>query len=545
MSTAYRALISYASPTRAQIQAVVAIVALIQLTILATFVMHTLMIPPDAAKHLQFAMLVLEGNKPYMDTVDMVSPMILYLSIIPAYISRLIHIHPIQVFNIFIWILSCLSQVLSISIVFKSRVREKYLFSCILVANAALQLYFIRDFGQAEHLLLLFMVPYWLCRFMRWSGKNPPQGLSMTAGIVAGLGFSLCPVFVLFFLGVELCFWLEKQKFEAFTGGEFAACCAIQFIYITHLIILPEAVAQNYLAWILPLSIIDYLQWDDRLLYVDKTPDRRDLIYFCAVIITAGLALSRKSKLIVPSLVFSMLGFATYLIQGTMFTFQAMPMVYGAVFCLVVIIALSTSLAPSFEKLPIPQSLCLIALIGCSFFLYKQYIPVSKSQRLSLKGQNYVGSAPRCDLSNLSEFVEQRTSPGDTVLVLNDRVRPAYPLLLQLGLKPAGTLLDYAPNRIYDTFSLRNQDEAIKKYCYFDNLTWDSLSMTINTKTPKLVLLDGESIEPLMVKHTVRDLLNNAYPPPAFADWAEHQDKHPQFEHLSFHFPLAAFTRKP
>lgn len=544
MSTAYKALISYMSPTRVQIQAVVAIIAVIQLTLLVTFMMHTLMIPPDSAKHLQFAMLVLEGKTPYKDTVDMVSPMILYLNLIPAYLSRLIHIHPIQVFNVFIWILSCLSQALSVLIVFKSKIREKYLYSCILVANSALQLYFIKEFGQTEHLLLLFIVPYWLCRCMRWSGKKPSQGLSMTSGILAGVGFSLNPVFVIFFLGIELCFWLEKQKFDAFTGGEFASCCAVQFIYVAHLIILPDAVAEYYLGWILPLSLIDLWQWDDRLLYVEKTPDRRDLIYFCVLTITAGLALSRKSKLIIPSLVFSMLGFATYLIQGQMFTFQAMPMVFGAVFCLVVLIALSTSLVPFFEKLPVPQLLCLTALIGCSFFLYKQYLPVSKSQRLSLKGQNYVGSAPRCDLSNLSEFVDQRTSPGDTVLVLNDRVRPAYPLLLQLGLKPAGALLDYAPNRIYDTYSLRDPDQAIKKFVYYDNLTWDSLSMTINTKTPKLVLLDGETVEPLMVKHTVRDLLNQVYPPPSYADWAENQDKHPKFEHLSFHFPVAAFTRK-
>lgn len=538
--TTYR---SYKSPSRQQTYAVIAVIAFIQITLLVTFIMHTLMIPPDSAKHLEFAMQVLSGKMPYKDIVDMVSPMMLYLNIIPAYISKLIHIHPITVFNISVWVLSCVSQALACSIVLKSHVREKYLLCCILIANSAMQLFFISEFGQIEHLFLLFTVPYFLSRYLRWSGKKPPQGLSMTSGVLAGIGFSLCPIFVIFFLGIEICFWLEKQKFDAFTGGEFAACCAIQFIYVAHLIILPDSMAQNYLGWILPLSILDWWQWDDRLLYVEKTPDRRDLIYITALAITAGLALSRKAKVLAPCLVFTMLGIATYLIQGKMFTFQAMPMIWGAGFCLIVLVAIALTLLPQLIKLAAPQYLGTLALILCAIFLYKQYLPVSKCERLDLKPQDYWGTAPRCDLSILSEFVEHETKAGDEVLIINDRVRPAYPLILQLGLKPVGPMLDYAPNLIYDVFCQRYSDEAIKKYCYFDNLTWDELAVIIKTRPPKLVLLDNESMEPLLVKHTVRDMLNKSYPPPGYADWKDHADKHPKYEHLSFHFPIAAFTR--
>lgn len=530
--------------SKSEAQVLITAVVLIQLTLLCVFIMHTLMIPAEAAKHLNFAMIVLQGKMPYKDVVDMVSPMMLYIDVIPAYIAKFVHIHPIVVYNIFVWILSCISQVLCLGLVLKSQTREKYFLSAVVLANALLQLFFLQEFGQIDHLFLLFTTPYWLSRFMRWNSQKPAQSFAMFAGIGAGIGFSLSFLYSFFFLLIEFCFWIEKRRQEAFTGPEFACCCAIMLLYLGHMIILPEAMASGYLSWILPLTFVDYWLWDDRLTFVEKTPDRRDLIYIFAIVSVLAIASSRRSRLVIPAVTFSVLGFGLYLIQGQMFTYQALPMMWGVGFALALIIAFATTYLPDMSKLVKPTMVAPVVLISCLIFLYFQYLPVSKSARLDLTKQNCWGSAPKCDLSNMSEFFESKTKPGDSVLILNDRTRPAYPLILQLGLKPAGAMLDYAPSRIYENYFALDNMAAISKFIYFENLVWEPLSSMIVFKTPKLVLYDQDAMNPLLDKHLLKTTLTNIYPDAVYADWSENIDKHPKFEYLSFRFPAAVHVRK-
>ncbi len=530
--------------SKSQAQALIAAVVLIQLTLLFVFVMHTLMIPAEAAKHLNFAMIVLQGKMPYKDIVDMVSPMMLYIDVIPAYIAKITHIHPIFVYNIFVWILSCISQVLCLGLVLKSQTREKYFLSIVILANSLLQLFFLQEFGQIDHLFLLFTVPYWLSRFMRWKGQKPSQRFAMLAGVGAGIGFSLSFLYGFFFLLIEFCFWLERRKQDAFTGPEFACCCAIMLLYLGHMIVLPEAMASSYLGWILPITFVDYWLWDDRLTFVQKTPDRRDLIYIFAIISVLAIASSRRSSLVIPAVTFSVLGFGLYLIQGQMFTYQALPMMWGTGFALALLIAFAMTYLPNMDKLVKQVIVAPVVLIGCSIFLYFQYLPVSKSPRLDLTGQNCWGTAPKCDLSNLSEFFEANTRPGDRVLILNDRARPAYPLILQLGLKPAGAMLDYAPCRVYENYFASNNMAAITKFIYFENSVWEPLSSMLVFNPPKLVLYDEDAMNPLLAKHLLKKTLSDLYPEAVYADWSENIDKHPKFEYLSFRYPAAAHVRK-
>ncbi|MDX2105295.1 MAG: hypothetical protein SFY67_02735 [Candidatus Melainabacteria bacterium] len=528
----------------AQMKALAAAIIIMQLALLCVFCMHVLMIPAEAAEHLHFAVLVLQGKTPYKDVVDMVSPMMLYLDVIPAYVSKLTHIHPIFVFNLFVWILSCLSQYLCLSVLFKSQSREKYFYSIVLLANCLLQFVFISEFGQIDHLFLLFIIPYWLTRTMRWNGQKPDNNVSMIVGVFAAIGFSLSFLYSIFFAILEICFWLEKRKADAFTGSEFTCCSAIMFLYIGHMIILPESIAGGYLGWILPLTFLDYWQWDDRLSFIEKTPDRRDLIYLFALVSVLAMAQGRKTKIMIPSLIFAVFGFGLYIIQGQMFTFQALPMMWGVGFAVALLCAIAFTLLPDSGKLVNVKVVVPVVSLACAIFVYVQYIPVSKCEKLDLSEQDYWGSAPKCDLSNFSEFFEKYTKAGDKVLILNDRTRPAYPLMLQLGLQPAWKMLDYTPSRIYETYAVTDQTKAIQKFIYYENSIWEELPSKVLSDPPKVVMYDEEAMNPLLEKHLLKQRLIDVYGNPLFADWNENIDKHPKFEYLSFRFPIAAHVKK-
>lgn len=527
-----------------QTKALIATIVILQLTLLCVFCMHTLMIPAEAAEHLHFAVIVLQGKTPYKDVVDMVSPMMLYLDVIPAYISKLVHIHPIFVFNLSVWTLSCISQYLCLAILFKSQTREKFFFSMVVLANCLMQFVFIKEFGQIDHLFLLFTIPYWMTRLMRWNGQKPAESLSLFAGALAGIGFSLNFLYSIFFILMELCFWLENRKQDAFTGAEFPCCCAIIILYVGHMIVLPEAIASGYISWILPLTLIDYWQWDNRLAYVEKTPDRRDLIYLFAIVSVLAMGFGRRSKILIPAIIFSVLGFGLYIAQGQMFTYQSLPMIWGVGFAISILIAIVLTLLPDLSKLMNVKIVAPILLTASAVYLYFQYIPVSKSEKFDLAPQKYFGSAPKCDLSNFSEFFEANCNAGDEVLIFNDRTRPAYPLILQMGLKPAGKLLDYAPSRIYENYFALNQDMAIKKFIYPENQIWEELPSKLSANPPKVVMYDEEAMNSLLTKHSLKTKLTEIYQEPLFVDWNENIDKHPKFEYLSFRFPIAAHVKK-
>lgn len=527
-----------------QARALVAAIVIMQLTLLGVFCMHTLMIPAEAAKHLNFAMIVLQGKMPYKEVVDMVSPMMLYLNVIPAYLSRLTPLHPILSFNLFVWILSCASQYLCLELVLKSQTREKYFLSFIVLTNCILQFVFLREFGQIDHLFLLFTIPYWITRVMRWNGQKPSHSLAMFAGVSAGIGFSLSFLYAFFFILMELCFWLEKRRQVAFTGEEFTSCCAIMLLYIGHMIVLPENMAGGYLGWIVQLQFIDYWQWDERLSYVEKTPDRRDLVYIFAIISVLAIASSRRSKLVIPAMTFAVLGLGLYIFQGQMFTYQALPMMWGTGFALALLLGFALTLLPDLNKLVNIKVVAPLTILACGIFLYIQYIPVSKSQRLDLSAQHCWGSASKCDLSNLSEFFEANTKPGDGVLILNDRTRPAYPLIVQLGLRPTGIMLDYAPSRIYENYFALDNNKAIEKFIYYENQVWEHLPSMLVAHPPKVVMYDDDAMAPVLNKHLLKKKLEETYPSAVYADWNENIDKHPKFEYLSFRFPAAAHIRK-
>ena len=151
--------------------------------------------------------------------LTVISPLIFYVNVIPAFISEHLRMPPPLAFAICVWLLLVSSCVLCQVLMLRRRHHKELaiyfpltltlpLFSCCLCG----------DFGQREHLFLILYFPFFLARWLRWSGNSLSNWEAGLAGVLAGIGLCFKPYF---FIPAVLCelYWLsEKRKFRAFAS---------------------------------------------------------------------------------------------------------------------------------------------------------------------------------------------------------------------------------------------------------------------------------------------------------------------------------------
>jgi hypothetical protein len=160
---------------------------------------------PDLAFYLYAARRVLDGAVLYRDVVEINPPLIIWLNLPAAAVARLASVPDIHVYR------ALVSLLVGGVLVFSHRIfghltgsegfgRAPYL---LLVPWFALFPLAGDDFGQREHLLLAFIVPYLLVSAARQKGVPVPSIEAVGAGVLAGLGLALKPHFVIAWLAIE------------------------------------------------------------------------------------------------------------------------------------------------------------------------------------------------------------------------------------------------------------------------------------------------------------------------------------------------------
>jgi len=531
--------------------ATIATVLAILLVILAHIFLHPLLIPAEAAVHLQGALLMVNGQLPYADFFVLSSPAMLYLLFIPAAVSELTSIHPILVFNLFVFVILMLSLVGCKAVLLDHKSRDQASAPYFLICFAALSLFFISEFGQAHHLLMLLTIPYFLCRKASFCGQILGPRLLVACGVAAGIGFSLEPIFALLFIATELVWWVEKQCLKPFSSYDFTSCALVLAIYLSHFIMIPASMSSLYAALALPLVMYDYKHWWDILSYVDKTPDRRDLVYFMIVAVTVALGLRKWCSLIVPMVVIAVASFGIFIFEGHMLTFQAIPFVYGAALAAAPALgAVLNWITGTMNRSLLPRAIAVAAGVAATGALFYQSSQLSGVEYLSLSDQDYQvypGSAPKSDLADFAEQILKETRPGDRVLVLNPRARPAYPLLLQLGRKPASCgLLTAEPLSIAERIMPLEPPESAGPLGYHMDMVLEKLDKDLSGRDrPELVLYDQETMGVILENHGLKDKILKYYAPIEMADWNLDKGVHPAIEYLGFKYPLNVLKLKP
>ena len=147
----------------------------------------------DPAWYLHMAGVWLDGGTLYRDVVDTNPPLIVFLTAVPVFVSRVLHLPGPLVFKAFVFAAAGLTTLAAIPFIRRIWHDEyaRFLIGTMLVF---LILPFVKtEFGQREHFTVLLTVPYILATCAYAIGRPAGTGFDATAGALAGLGFAMKP----------------------------------------------------------------------------------------------------------------------------------------------------------------------------------------------------------------------------------------------------------------------------------------------------------------------------------------------------------------
>ena len=192
----------------------------------ATFLLiliFPLSIHEDCALYLQCAELLLEGKLPYVDFVEINPPLIMYLSAVPVLIAGLVHVHPILIFQLFIFSLSVWSAWAMRSLLIRAKMNVSQDSSGMMaVAWISFSLIMLMEgmYGQREHLFILLFVPFLFVRWIRWNEGWLPPVLPTLIAIGAAAGVCLKPHFLIIVAAPELYWILSRRRLAPCVAAE-------------------------------------------------------------------------------------------------------------------------------------------------------------------------------------------------------------------------------------------------------------------------------------------------------------------------------------
>ncbi len=220
---------------------------------------------PDNEWLIYSAQSMLNGSEIYKEVMETNPPLIIILTSIPVYFSNVTSIPTHYTFLFFIFILIAISlhlilQILK-SVQFTDSKTLKYLYIGL---SAILLIIPAWDFGEREHLMIIFILPYIILMMFRDKIKNS-NSLLVYISLFAIFGFNLKPYFYFIFVSIEIAYLLYTRKVLALWRIESIIIGSSGFIYLGLIFLFFPA----YITTLLPIAIKSYtvfLQKDFMLL---------------------------------------------------------------------------------------------------------------------------------------------------------------------------------------------------------------------------------------------------------------------------------------
>jgi len=392
----------------------------------------TYLLPPldgDVAAILDFAARMVDGEQLYVDLVDVNPPLIFWLNLAPAWLAERFALDPAIVLVALVLLLQAVSLALcGAPLALLRELRQPG--ARVLVPLAVLFAILILptgNFGQREHLMASFALPYLALAAVRLQGERVgPRGAALRAGLAA-VGFLIKPYFLLVPLTVELCLLLQRgwrawiRRPEPWVIGVLGALYLLA-AWLCH---------PSYFTEILPLVGRYYLT-SSPLLAITRVfgePTRWLLLGAMIPVIAFGLVARDRPGFRVACL-FTLAGIASALIQGKGWPYHLLPFREGSAVALAFVAAEAlrwVAAHPSPER----SRLAALALFGAVVGLFTAANPPWRDRL------DYADS-----FAGRLEPLLQRDAYGQRVLWLTDAIYPKYPAVLYGHVRPASRFME-------------------------------------------------------------------------------------------------------
>ncbi len=414
---------------------------------------HPLTIAPDQSMFVAIGELLLQGKRPYVDFFDVNPPLAFYAHIAPNLVSRHFGATPPQAFwytTIALWIYSI---AFSLWLLWRQpKNKESFVFMPLLLSFSYLTLFLSGEdeFGQREHIFLLLFLPLFIVRWLRWQSASLPAVATIVAALLASIGLYMKPSYLLAAIVLEALWLREKRHWRCLITPETITCTLFGLAYAACLLAMPQDMKSGYFGMMVPVFTLGYGEYGTSIMFqlMGWGPYWKNYFLLLTYTSILGVILSRYSTLIMPLLAFSLLGLASYLMQGQPWLNHALPFLAGAYMLAGVEVAILLFILRQFisEFVKIFDALWLSALCIWQFQINHEQITTQRresaeSPKLAMMGIGYTGDVPAKDLSALALVILKYTEAGEPVLFMTRSITPGYPLLLQTKRQPASRYL--------------------------------------------------------------------------------------------------------
>lgn len=435
----------------------------------------------NAAMYLQAAQLLLQGQKPYIDFIDLNPPLIFYINVVPAFINQFIGTSAqiILIFKVLL-LLAIFASTWSVYMILKEAkpsirsltfpITLSFLLFCMFLIHN-------RVYGDREHLFVIALLPYIFLRFMRYSEKpRYPLFWSALIGLFLGITACLKPHFLFNVVVLELALLWFFHKRKPHFSAEFNAALIFTALYVLHFFLLPQDIQNAFFNEIVPMVLNNYSSYHKSLAEILLMAP--PLLFVTLIFCIYPFLIKGASAQHILLRVLALLGIsfiANYLLQFKGWNYHLIPL-YSFVF-----IAVAVFIGTLKMETQSRAKRFLFATVGsfailCAYQTYEAVRIFYEPQR-----SPYF----RTSAAKLYQDVAAHSQYGDPILIISAHNMYSYPLLLQMARTPGSRYLFHFPLSFF----------ALDKNNPFSVLYVQRLKDDIQNRTPKLIVIAEETPE--------------------------------------------------
>lgn len=410
---------------------------------------------------------MVNGSKLYVDLIDVNPPLIFIYSLIPAYFAKFFSVSPIFSFIVFVFSLISISVFLSFQILKKvSNIKIEEIRFYIYGISLCLFILVSYNFGEREHFLMIFILPYILSMIYKDKLKLSNSLLILIA-LFASFGFNLKPHFFLIFIAIELIFILNHKNIFIFFRIDSLIILFSAFLYLLIIyVFFPE-----YINFMVPFAIESYTNVFNKNFITLLS--NFEFIFFALLMIFIIILAKHKNSISIKIFLVSILSaIIIYLLQQKGWSYHRLPML---VLCSVFLIHLhlfhlQEKRVYSIIFLPIFIAIIFINVINQSYYknlkktidsygdnktIYTFSIDIAETQALLSEKQVWGSRFP-------SLFMYPTLAKGNSEFVSKYTYDAIYNDLLKF--KPDIIIFPYSKYRINHYKFFTSNDLRIKEF---------------------------------------------------------------------------------
>lgn len=273
----------------------------------------------DASWYLVATDMFLDGSRLYTDILEIYPPLAFYLTVPPVAVARFMGVDPATTYFLYCVSIGFASSLWTLKILQKAdlAVSERHgLFFAVIVTQF---IFPIAEYGQREHLMLLFAMPFFMSQILRRS--LPKLGLphQIALGLAASLGLLLKPYFLVIPAAMGLMRLSQDRSLKIFVDPAFLALAGSTILYL----LLIALVRPSYLDIVIPMATEVYASYGMEARNVLLRTEMAAMILIAIVVWRCGLISSSSIQMLAAA---SIAAAVAYLLQFKGWNYQVLPL---------------------------------------------------------------------------------------------------------------------------------------------------------------------------------------------------------------------------